>query len=120
MAIRRSAAKRNGLPTVVQLRLAPALDQADALAAAVLLCNEAATVVSGLAWQHRVFAVVELHRLAYYEVRAQVAGLGAQAAVRAIARVAGAYANRGQQEARPPLPPAGRRPLRCPADELQP
>ncbi|MEU7858669.1 transposase [Nonomuraea sp. NPDC049141] len=32
--------------------------------------------------------------LAYYAVRAQVAGLGAQAAVRAIARVAGAYANR--------------------------
>ncbi|HUR09171.1 MAG TPA: hypothetical protein VM347_41985 [Nonomuraea sp.] len=30
----------------------------------------------------------------YYEVRAQVAGLGAQASVRAIARVAGAYANR--------------------------
>ena len=53
-----------------------------------------ATAVSRLAWQHRVFAVVELHRLAYYEVRAQVAGLGAQAAVRAIARVAGAYANR--------------------------
>ncbi|MEU8142158.1 transposase [Nonomuraea sp. NPDC048901] len=94
MAIRRSTTKRNGLPTVVQLRLTPAPAQADALAAAVLLCNQAATVVSRLAWQHRVFAVVELHRLAYYEVRAQVAGLGAQAAVRAIARVAGAYANR--------------------------
>ncbi|MEU7744533.1 transposase [Nonomuraea sp. NPDC049158] len=94
MALRRSAAKRHGLPTVVQLRLTPAPAQADALAAAVLLCNQAATVVSRLAWQHRVFAVVELHRLAYYPVRAQVAGLGAQAAVRAIARVAAAYANR--------------------------
>ncbi|HUR07939.1 MAG TPA: transposase [Nonomuraea sp.] len=94
MAIRRSASKRHGLPTVVQLRLTPAPDQADALAAAVQVCNQAATVVSRLAWQHRVFAVVELHRLAYYEVRAQVAGLGAQAAVRAIARVAGAYTNR--------------------------
>ncbi|MEU8147511.1 transposase [Nonomuraea sp. NPDC048901] len=94
MAIRRSVAKRHGLPSVVQLRLTPASAQAEALAAAVLLCNQAATVVSRLAWQHRVFAVVELHRLAYYEVRGQVAGLGAQAAVRAIARVAGAYANR--------------------------
>ncbi|MEU7854176.1 transposase [Nonomuraea sp. NPDC049141] len=94
MAISRSAAKRHGLPTVVQLRLTPTPVQAEALAAAVLLCNEAATVVSRLAWQHRVFAVVELHRLAYYEVRARVAGLGAQAAVRAIARVTGAYANR--------------------------
>ncbi|MEU8150990.1 transposase [Nonomuraea sp. NPDC048901] len=94
MAIRRSATKRQGLPTIVQLRLTPTPAQADSLAAAVLLCNQAATVVSRLAWQHRVFAVVELHRLAYYEVRARVAGLGAQAAVRAIARVAGAYANR--------------------------
>ncbi|MEV6149100.1 transposase [Nonomuraea sp. NPDC052129] len=94
MAIRRSATKRNGLPTVVQLRLTPVPAQTEALAAAVLLCNQAATVVSRLAWQHRFFAVVELHRLAYYEVRGQVAGLGAQAAVRAIARVAGAYANR--------------------------
>ncbi|MFG1956773.1 hypothetical protein [Nonomuraea sp. NPDC049028] len=94
MAIRRSATKRHGLPTIVQLRLTPAPAQAEALAAAVLLCNEAATVVSRLAWQHRVFTVLELHRLAYYEVRGQVAGLGAQAAVRAIARVAGAYANR--------------------------
>ncbi|MCA2228083.1 RNA-guided endonuclease InsQ/TnpB family protein [Nonomuraea aurantiaca] len=94
MATRRSAAKRHGLPSIVQLRLTPAPAQAHALAAAVLLCNQAATVVSRLAWQHRVFAVVELHRLAYYEVRGQVAGLGAQAAVRAIARVAGAYANR--------------------------
>ncbi|MFI7153091.1 RNA-guided endonuclease InsQ/TnpB family protein [Nonomuraea sp. NPDC050022] len=94
MAIRRSATKRHGLPTIVRLRLTPTPGQAEALAAAVLLCNQAATVVSRLAWQHRVFAVVELHRLAYYEVRSQLAGLGAQAAVRAIARVAGAYANR--------------------------
>ncbi|HUR03809.1 MAG TPA: hypothetical protein VM347_14790, partial [Nonomuraea sp.] len=62
MAIRRSAAKRNGLPTVVQLRLTPGPDQAEALAAAVLLCNQAATIVSRLAWQHRIFAAVELHR----------------------------------------------------------
>ncbi|MEV1239607.1 transposase [Nonomuraea sp. NPDC049750] len=93
MAIRRSTTKRNGLPTIVQLRLTPTPAQADSLAAAVLLCNQA-TVVSRLAWQHRVFTVVKLHRLAYYEVRGRVAGLGAQAAVRAIARVAGAYANR--------------------------
>ncbi|MGN9841181.1 RNA-guided endonuclease InsQ/TnpB family protein [Nonomuraea sp. H19] len=94
MAIRRSATKRQGLPSVVQLRLTPSPAQADALAAAVLVSNQAATVVSRLAWQQRTFTVLELHRLAYYDVRAQVAGLGAQAAVRAIARVAGAYANR--------------------------
>ncbi|WP_211370176.1 hypothetical protein [Nonomuraea turkmeniaca] len=36
---------------------------------------------------------MELHRLAYYPARAQFAGLGAQAATRAIARVAGAHAD---------------------------
>ncbi|MEV1178426.1 hypothetical protein AB0J09_59610, partial [Nonomuraea sp. NPDC049784] len=87
MAIRRSTAKRQGLPSVVQLRLAPTPPQADALTAAILVCNQAATFVSRLAWQQRTFAVLELHRLAYYAVRAQAAGLGAQAAVRAIARV---------------------------------
>jgi putative transposase len=94
LAVRRSATKRHGLPSVVQPRLVASPEQAEALAAVVLRCNQAATLISRLAWQQRVFTVVELHRLAYYAVRAQVAGLGAQAAVRAIARVAGAYANR--------------------------
>ncbi|WP_223167577.1 RNA-guided endonuclease InsQ/TnpB family protein [Nonomuraea sp. SYSU D8015] len=94
MAIRRSATKRQGLPSVVQLRLTPTPDQADALTAAVRVCNQAATVISRLAWQQRVFTVLNLHRLAYHPVRTQVVGLGAQAAIRAIARVAGAYANR--------------------------
>ncbi|MGN9839838.1 RNA-guided endonuclease InsQ/TnpB family protein [Nonomuraea sp. H19] len=94
MAIRRSATKQQGLPAVVQLRLSPTLAQADALTAALLLCNQAATLISRLAWQHRTFTILELHRLAYHAVRAQMAGLGAQATVRAIARVAGAYANR--------------------------
>ncbi|MGW0192761.1 RNA-guided endonuclease InsQ/TnpB family protein [Nonomuraea sp. NPDC003201] len=94
MAIRRSAVKRQGLPSVVQLRLSPTPDQADALKAAVETCNQAATFVSRLAWQHRIFAVLELHRLAYHAARVHLPGLGAQAAVRAIARVAGTYANR--------------------------
>ncbi|MEU6779152.1 transposase [Nonomuraea angiospora] len=94
MAFRRSAAKRQGLPSVVQLRLTPSPAQADALTAATRVCNEAATYVSRLAWLNHTFTVPELHRLAYYPVRAQVAGLGAQAAVRAIARVVGTYANR--------------------------
>ncbi|MER5997307.1 transposase [Nonomuraea angiospora] len=94
MAIRRSTAKLAGLPSVVQLRLMPTPAQADALTATVLVCNQAATFVSRLAWQHRTFTVLQLHRLAYHSARAQFAGLGAQAAVRAIARVAGAYGNR--------------------------
>ncbi|MGV9381024.1 RNA-guided endonuclease InsQ/TnpB family protein [Nonomuraea sp. NPDC003707] len=94
MAIRRSAIKRQGLPSVVQLRLSPTLDQADALKAAVETSNHAATFVSRLAWQHQIFTALELHRLAYHAARVHLPGLGAQAAVLAIARVAGAYANR--------------------------
>ncbi|MBB5778229.1 RNA-guided endonuclease InsQ/TnpB family protein [Nonomuraea jabiensis] len=94
MAIRRSVVKQRGLPSVVQLLLSPTPAQADALANAVRVCNQAATFVSRLAWQQHTFTVLELHRLAYYPARAHLPELGAQAAVRAIARVAGAYANR--------------------------
>ncbi|GAA3258107.1 FAD-dependent monooxygenase [Nonomuraea helvata] len=94
MAIRRSAAKRHGLPSVVQLRLTPTPTQAGALATAIQVCNQAATYISRLAWQQRTFPVLDLHRLAYHQARAHFGGLGAQATVRAIARVAGAYANR--------------------------
>ncbi|MEV4108802.1 hypothetical protein [Nonomuraea sp. NPDC049695] len=64
LAIRRSADKQQGLPSVVQLRLAPTPAQADALAVAVQVCNQAATYISCLAWQQRTFAVLDLHRLA--------------------------------------------------------
>ncbi|MEQ4720671.1 hypothetical protein [Nonomuraea sp. B19D2] len=94
MAIRRSAAKRHGLPSVVQLRLATTPAQANVLATAVQVCNQAATYISRLAWQQRTFAILDLHRLAYHQARAHFGALAAQAAVRAIARVAGAYANR--------------------------
>ncbi|MEV0231289.1 hypothetical protein [Nonomuraea sp. NPDC050786] len=62
MAIRRSVAKRQGLPSVVQLRLAPTSAQADALAAAVQVCDQAATYISRPAWQQRTFALLDLHR----------------------------------------------------------
>jgi putative transposase len=94
MGLRRSAVKVAGLASVVQLKLLPESDQTEALAATVRLCNAAATYVSRIGWQRRVFGQVALHRAAYYQVRAEFPGLGAQAAVRAIARVAAAYANR--------------------------
>jgi putative transposase len=94
VALRRSAVKEAGLCSVVQLKLFHEPNQADRLAAAVQLCNAAATFVSRIAWQRRLFGQVGLHRAAYYAVRAEFPDLGAQAAVRAIARVAGAYANR--------------------------
>jgi putative transposase len=94
VALRRSAVKEAGLTSVVQLRLLPEAGQTDLLIAAMAVCNTAATFVSRLAWQRRVFGQVALHHAAYHRVRAQFSELGAQAAVQAIARVAAAYANR--------------------------
>lgn len=101
MAIRRSAARQAGLSSIVQIRLSPTAEQAAALAEAVAVSNEAATFVSRLAWQHCLSTPVAVHHAAYYPVRAACAGLGAQAAVRAIARVAGVYANRRSSKKRP-------------------
>ncbi|MEU4701380.1 RNA-guided endonuclease InsQ/TnpB family protein [Nonomuraea dietziae] len=94
LAFRQSGAGSAGLPSVIQLRLDPTPEDAVRLAAAMALCNEAATFVSRLAWSHRTFDLVALHRLAYYEARASLSGLGAQAAVKAVTRVVAAYANR--------------------------
>ncbi|MBB5083188.1 RNA-guided endonuclease InsQ/TnpB family protein [Nonomuraea endophytica] len=101
MALGRSEIKRAGLPSVVQVRLSPTAEQGAALAGAVAACNAAATLISRIAWHHRIFAIGALHRLAYYSARAQITGLGAQAACRAIARVAAAYANRRATKKRP-------------------
>lgn len=94
MTFRRSGVKQAGLTSMVQLRLFPTTEQSVALAAAVKVANQAANVVSVLAWRHRCFGRVALHQLAYVAVRAEVRGLGAQAANLAIAQVHAAYANR--------------------------
>ncbi|MEU7898953.1 transposase [Nonomuraea sp. NPDC049152] len=74
LAFHRSEAKCVGLPSVIQLRLNPVPGDAVRLAAAMELCNEAATFVSRLAWSHRTFKLVALHRLACYEARAAFTG----------------------------------------------
>ncbi len=94
MALRKSAVKQSGCASVVQIRLSPTQADAERLAAAVAICNAAATYGSRIAWQQGVFRQFALHRLIYRDLRAQFPGLGAQAAVRGIARVADTYANR--------------------------
>ena len=94
MALRKSAVKQAGCPSAVQVRLAPMPEEAVRPAAAVAVCNTAATYASRTAWEQGVFGQLALHRLIYRHLRERFAGLGAQAAVRVIARVAGAYANR--------------------------
>lgn len=94
MASRRSAVKRAGCASIVQLRLSPSAADAERLAAAVAMCNTAAAHASRIAWQQSVFGQLALHRLIYRDLRERFAGLGAQAAVRVIARVADTYADR--------------------------
>lgn len=100
MALRRSAAKEVGLPSVVQVRLSPSPEQCKALSRAVTICNEAATRASRIAWKQRVFGQVALHHLVYRRLRAEFQGLGAQATVRAIARTAHVYARRSAPKKR--------------------
>lgn len=94
MSFRKSPEKQAGLTSMVQVRLSPTPDQAMALAAAVEVANQAATLVSRLAWRHRCFGRVALHRLAYHQVRTELPRVGAQAANLAIARVHSVYAHR--------------------------
>jgi hypothetical protein len=51
VALRKSAVKQAGCASVVQVRLAPTSEEAVRLAAAVAVCNAAATYASRIAWE---------------------------------------------------------------------
>ncbi len=83
---------------VVQIKLMPTPDQAEALAATLHVCNMAADFVSRDAFQRRVFSRVGLQKLLYRDVKAL--GLSAQPAIHVIRKAADAYATlRAQMEA---------------------
>ncbi|MET8307322.1 hypothetical protein ABZV00_10955, partial [Micromonospora sp. NPDC005173] len=75
---------------VVQVRLFPDAAQQAALRATLDLCNDAANVASGLAYQRRVFAKQSLQRLTYGQLKDL--GLSAQPAIHVARKVSGAYA----------------------------
>ncbi|MFI0449814.1 RNA-guided endonuclease InsQ/TnpB family protein [Actinomadura sp. 6N118] len=76
---------------VVQVKLLPTPEEAKALAATLHAVNAAANQVSGLAYEKFGLKArqYDLHHLTYHQLRAQ--GLGAQAAMHVIKRVADAY-----------------------------
>ncbi|MBD3009459.1 MULTISPECIES: RNA-guided endonuclease TnpB family protein [unclassified Streptomyces] len=76
---------------VVQVKLLPTPEQASALEMTLAACNEAATWVSSLAYEHGVTRNFGLRKLAYPQIRARW-GLGAQAAQHVIKRTCDAYA----------------------------
>jgi putative transposase len=74
---------------VVQVKLLPTAVQAEALSATLRACNEAATWLSRIAYEERVFSRAGLQKLAYTQVKAR--GLSAQPALHVIRKTADAY-----------------------------
>jgi len=75
---------------VVPVKLAPDHQVNSDLVATLRACNGAANHVSDVAWNRRIFRKYDLQQVSYGEVRS-IYGLGAQAAVRCIKKVADAY-----------------------------
>ncbi len=75
---------------MAQVQLLPSPAQQAGLGQTLALANQAANLVSAIAWDRRVFRTYDLHRIAYGRVRAL--GLFAQPSVRVIKKVADAYA----------------------------
>ncbi|MFC4894055.1 RNA-guided endonuclease InsQ/TnpB family protein [Streptosporangium amethystogenes subsp. fukuiense] len=74
---------------VVQVRLFPTPAQEAALADTLRLCNEAANLVSRVAWERKVFRNYDLRVHSYGELKAM--GLSAQPAQHVIKKVSDAY-----------------------------
>ena len=75
---------------VVRVKLAADAKTASALGATLRACNEAANFVSRVAFDKGEFSKPGLQKVTYADLRAR--GLGAQAAIRTIAKVVDAYA----------------------------
>jgi putative transposase len=75
---------------VVQVKLLPTPAQASALAATLHACNEAASLVSQVAFERNVKSRNELQKLCYCEIKDRF-GLSAQPAVRVVKKVVDAY-----------------------------
>lgn len=73
-----------------QIKLNPTPEQAHALRRTLEAANAACDAISRAAWQSRTFRQFDLHKLCYQDIRAAY-GLGAQIAVRCVAKVADAY-----------------------------
>ena len=74
---------------VVQVKLLPSADQAEAMRATLHAANDAANRVSKVAHDKRVFRNFALRKHTYEDIRA--AGLGSQAAQHVVKKVADAY-----------------------------
>jgi putative transposase len=75
---------------VTQVRLFPSKEQANLLQTTLERCNKACSWISEQAVEHGIFNKTTIQRMVYSEVRSRF-GLGAQATVRCIAKVAASH-----------------------------
>ena len=75
---------------IMQLKLLPAPEQADAMLRTMQRFNAACDALAAVAFAHRCVNKFELQKLAYHDIRRDC-GLGAQMTVRAIAKVVDVY-----------------------------
>ena len=78
-----------GVKIVVQVKLLPDASEAAALEATLRALNDAANIVSAVAFDRRVFREYDLRRHVYGDLKAR--GLGAQAAQHVIRKTCHAY-----------------------------
>jgi IS605 OrfB family transposase len=75
---------------IAQLKLLPTPKQVDTLKRTLQAANDACNYISAVAWETRTFGKFPLQKLVYQELR-ETFKLGAQLAIRCIAKVADAY-----------------------------
>ncbi|HEU5086123.1 MAG TPA: transposase [Roseiflexaceae bacterium] len=75
---------------MIQLKLQPTPEQAEALKRTLETANAACNQISQVAWHTGTFRQFAIHKLTYYDVK-HSCGLSAQLTVRCIAKVADAY-----------------------------
>lgn len=75
---------------VATLKMLPSSEQATCLRATLARCNEACTWLAAAGFEANTFRQYDLHKMAYNRMRERF-GLTAQAAVRSIAKVSGAF-----------------------------
>jgi putative transposase len=73
-----------------KIKLTPDGEQASLLGETLVRCNEACNWIASMAWERQTFKQFSLHKIVYKEARERF-GLGAQAVIRCIAKVADAY-----------------------------
>ena len=90
----------------LKIRLYPSPEQAEQLLRTMEFFNAACNFISQIAFENKTFGKIALHKLCYYQVRAEFK-LSAQMVVRAIGKVAESYSDKKKRESQHTFKPHG-------------